>query len=259
VSQPPVLDRRGIPRSPVTFPQHRLGQQPGNAGRRFRAQALSRAEARAWLAEMGRGRRPRFVGIRDLAHGVVLYRAGLRLQESLDLFEEHVDLEAQLVHVLEGKGGVGRAVPIDGQANEILGQWITRRRELGLNGEHPLFCTLYQPRPGLAQWDSVAREKIKRAARLAGILRRVHPHALRHTFAKELGEEGASLDTIRRLLGHKRIAYTEVYMDHFFPAHLARFMHAREWDPPVSTHRRLASSRPAGRRRGGSGASSAGA
>jgi site-specific recombinase XerD len=222
------LDRRGYYRSPVTFPEHRLGKKPPNAGRKFPVETLSRDEARDLLAACGRG----YAGCRDRAAYVMMYRAGLRIAEVIALLPKDVDVRGGFVTVLHGKGDRRRTIPLDPQACAVVELWLARRRELGLGNRRPLFCTISQPTPGEPVWNSVLRKTLKRDAERAGITKRVHPHGLRHTFATELAEEGVPVHVIRRLLGHNSLDTTERYIRKLYPADLARFIHARAWEPP---------------------------
>jgi site-specific recombinase XerD len=55
---------------------------------------------------------------------------------------------------------------------------------------------------------------VKRLAVQAGIEKRVHPHGLRHTFAAELDAAGTPITVISKLLGHKNVPTTALYLDH---------------------------------------------
>lgn len=167
------VDRRGFYRSPVTFPERWQGQKPPNAGRKFPVETLTREEARALLAACGRG----YAGARDRAGVVLMYRAGLRIAELLALMVKDIDLGAGMVTVLHGKGDRRRTIPVDPQAMALVELWLERRRELGLNGRHPFFCTISQPNPGDPYWPSVVRKKLKHAGERAGITKRVHPQS----------------------------------------------------------------------------------
>lgn len=227
-SPAPVLDRRGYYRSPVTFPEHRLGRKPANAGRKFPVEVLTREEAATLIAACGRG----YAGARDRAGFTLMYRGGLRVAELLALFPKDVDVEGGMVTVLHGKGDRARTIPVDPQAMALVYLWLMRRRELGLTARHPFFCTISRPNPGAPYWDSVVRKKLKTAAAAAGIDKRVHPHALRHTYATELARENVPVHVIRRLLGHNSLDTTERYIAKLHPGDLAAVIHARTWDAP---------------------------
>ena len=212
-------------RSPVTQPGYRLGQKPPNAGNRYPAEILTADEVHRLLAACGRG----VSGVRDRALIVVLWRAGLRVNEALALRPKDVDLDRGTVRVLHGKGDRARTVGLDPTACAVLERWIERRRALGLTGTKPLFCVISAPTRGKALYSSCVREKLKRAAARAGIEKRVHPHGLRHTHAVELATEGVPMHVIRAQLGHSSLDTTARYIDHLAPGQVIRAMQVREW------------------------------
>lgn len=220
-------------RSYITRPGYRSGMAPLNKGIKLPPEPLTRHEVDALLAACGRGP----AGVRNRALIVVLWRAGLRLDESLSLLPKDVDLDVGSITVLHGKGDRRRVVGIDPQACAVIRDWIERRRELGLSRGAPLFCTFSaghagQP-AGRKLWPSYVRDLLKRLAARAGIEKRVHPHGLRHTHATELAREGAPIHYIRKQLGHSSLAITERYIDHLTPGEVLDWMRRREWGAPA--------------------------
>jgi site-specific recombinase XerD len=135
------------------------------------------------------------LGVRDRALVELVYSAGLRSREAVDLDLGDVDFEQELVHV-SGKGGKQRTVPL----GEEAGHWVARY--------------LHEARPQLARGAENALFLSIRGRRLdTSTLRRVlpHPHRLRHAFATHLLEGGADLRTIQELLGHSSLSTTQVY------------------------------------------------
>ena len=135
------------------------------------------------------------LGLRNRALGELVYSAGLRSREAVDLDLGDVDFEQELVHV-HGKGGKERAVPL----GEEAAYWLARY--------------LHEARPELARGADNALFLSARGRRLdTSTLRRLlpHPHRLRHAFATHLLEGGADLRTIQELLGHSSLSTTQIY------------------------------------------------
>jgi integrase/recombinase XerD len=151
--------------------------------------------------------------LRNRALLELLYAAGLRISESLNLDREDLSLDGAFVRVI-GKGNKERLVPV----GEIALEWLVRYLDdvrpawlARLSGEPsrggPLFLTSRGRRLGRqAAWTVV-----KRAARDAGLGDRVTPHTLRHSFASHLLEGGADLRIVQELLGHASISTTQLY------------------------------------------------
>src|SRR5262249_55231045 len=111
-----------------------------NKGRKFPAEPLTADEVKRLINACSR-RAP--TGIRNRALLVVLYRAGLRVSEALGLMPKDCNIEAGSLRVLKGKGQTARTVGLDAGAFLVLQLWLERRKQLGLDGRSPVFCTLH--------------------------------------------------------------------------------------------------------------------
>jgi site-specific recombinase XerD len=135
------------------------------------------------------------LALRNRALVELVYSAGLRSQEAVDLDLADVDFEQELVHV-RGKGGKERVVPLGEEAARLVAVYLREARpELARGAENALFLSV-------------------RGRRLdTSTLRRLlpHPHRLRHAFATHLLEGGADLRTIQELLGHSSLSTTQMY------------------------------------------------
>lgn len=166
-------------------------------------------------------------GVRNRALVILLWRAGLRVQETLDLRPKDLDPAAGTIRILEGKGRKARVVGMDPAAWAMVLQWLTVRSSLGVNGHHPVICTL----KGEAVSTAYVRQLLPRLARKAGIEKRVHAHGLRHTMAVELLQEGIDVGLISKQLGHSSIATTSIYLNHIAPRAVIEVMGKRTWGP----------------------------
>ena len=135
------------------------------------------------------------LAIRNRALVELVYSAGLRSQEAVDLDLADLDFEQEHVHV-RGKGGKERVVPLGEEASHRLSTYLREARpQLAGGAENALFLSV-------------------RGRRLdTSTLRRLlpHPHRLRHAFATHLLEGGADLRTIQELLGHSSLSTTQMY------------------------------------------------
>lgn len=183
---------------------------PGNAGKTYPAEVLTRDEVRRLIAACSR-RAP--TGIRNAALMATMYRTGLRVSEALALQPKDVDSKTGTVRVLRGKGAKARTVAIDAGALAMVDRWMQVRAKRRIKRSAPLFCTLR----GGGMKPEYVRAMMRRMASRADIERRVHPHQLRHCFAVELVEEGVALPIIQRLLGHSSLSTTATYLQGLRP------------------------------------------
>lgn len=163
-------------------------------------------------------------GLRNRALLVMGFRGGLRIAEALSLYPKDVNLKTGEVNIQHGKGDKQRLVFIDKQACEILRWWIDRRQALGFKQDQPLFCTIGRDKKGERRGGEMktayVRVLLPRLARKAGILKRVHYHALRHFFASALAAERTPLRGISGLLGHESLVTTQNYLKKVAPEEL---------------------------------------
>ncbi len=199
--------------------------EPANKGERYPAEILSPEEV-ARLFQACSGRAP--TGVRNRALITLLYRAGLRISEALDLKPKDIDRKAGTIRVLHGKGDKARTVGIDAASFASIERWMDRRKELRLTGRSRLFCTLQ----GKPIDSSYIRHMMKRLGSKAGIEKRVHAHGLRHSLAAELAAERKPMNVIQAQLGHGSLATTSRYLAHIRPQQLIDEMQARDaWEP----------------------------
>jgi integrase/recombinase XerC len=153
------------------------------------------------------------VGIRDRAVLEVLYGSGLRVSELCGLDLDDLDLAENHVTVM-GKGRKERRVPLSDPAARALGSYLEARAEFlkrsgesgGMADRHALLLNLRGTRLG----PRSVRRILDKYVRSEGA-RHVNPHALRHSFATHLLDNGADLRAVQELLGHESLATTQIY------------------------------------------------
>jgi site-specific recombinase XerD len=214
------VDRAGRRRSPATMPGFHAGRTPRNKGVRYPADPPRVEEVIAVMRAAGEnahGRR-----LRRLI--VVLWRAGLRIQEALALAESDLDRRRGALLVRRGKGGRRREVGMDAWGWEELQPWLELRVEIPVG---PLFCVINGPTCGRAWSSAAARTHLRRTAAGAGVRRRFAPHQLRHAHAVEMAREGVPLIVIQRQLGHSNLGITSIYLQGIDNAEIIETVHAR--------------------------------
>lgn len=139
---------------------------------------------------------------------LLLYGGGLRVSEACKLKWSDIDVSRRLLRVL-GKGGKERLVPLPAPVMDIL----TAARE---PDDRFIFGKT-------ALSTRTAYEWVRACGERAGLHQRLHPHALRHSYATHLLGGGANLRTLQELLGHESLRATEKYT-HLGIDQLARTM-----------------------------------
>ncbi|HVK61296.1 MAG TPA: tyrosine-type recombinase/integrase [Bdellovibrionales bacterium] len=143
----------------------------------------------------------------DYALILLLYGGGLRVSEACALEWKQVDFDRRIIRVL-GKGSKERIVAVAPQVLEAL-KALPREFRF-VFGRQKL-----DPRK--------AYEIVRSQGAKAGLLKPLHPHALRHSFATHLLSSGANLRTLQELLGHANLQATQRYT-HLSIDQLARTM-----------------------------------
>ncbi len=128
-------------------------------------------------------------GRRVRAMIVVLWRAGLRIQEALALADHDLDHRRGSILVRSGKAGRRREVGMDEWRWEQLRPWLSARAELPVGR---LFCIIDGTTRGRPWSGAAVRGEFRHLAAEAGVRRRFAPHQLRHAHALELAREGAA-------------------------------------------------------------------
>jgi integron integrase len=174
----------------------------------------------------------------------LLYGTGMRLMESLRLRIKDVDFDRHVIIVREAKGGKDRVVMLPRSLAPALRQqmfaaralWEADRQALrgGVETPHALEAKYPQvgntwawfwmfpsptysvdPRSGVERRHHLFEERlqraIKKAAPLAGIIKPVSVHTLRHSFATHLLQAGTDIRTVQELLGHSDVSTTMIY------------------------------------------------
>jgi len=150
-------------------------------------------------------------GIRDRAILETLYSCGIRVSELVGLTDGDIDFTLGILKVF-GKGRKERIVPIGEKALAAMRGYLPQRDRIiaGLppsGSKAPIFIN---HRGGRLTSRSVARILQKHILK-CGLLRKVSPHALRHSFATHLLDAGADLRAIQELLGHVSLSTTQRY------------------------------------------------
>lgn len=153
-------------------------------------------------------------GFRDRAILETLYSTGLRVSELVSLNRSQVDLQRK-EFMVRGKGRKPRIVFLSDAAAKAIAAYLKMRDDsfdpLFLNYRHSKKAediTLGEKR----RLSSVMVEYLVRNyARKAGIIKKVTPHVLRHSFATELLINGADIRSVQEMLGHSSITTTQIY------------------------------------------------
>jgi integrase/recombinase XerC len=153
---------------------------------------------------------------RDKAMFELFYSSGLRLSELTGLNLGDINPDDATVRVT-GKGAKTRIVPVGRYALAALEVWLVARQPLVAEGETAYFVN---DRGKRLSGRSV-QARLELWAMKQGLGRRVHPHALRHSFASHVLQSSGDLRAVQEMLGHASISTTQIYTQLDFQ-HLAK-------------------------------------
>ena len=140
---------------------------------------------------------------RDRMCMTMLYSCGLRIAEGCSLEIQEIDYGRMMVRVSNGKRGRDRDVPLAKRTGELLATYLRT-----MDADPWLF-------PAARKRTHVApgsiRETFRAVRQQLGILKKISPHTLRHSYGTHLFERGIDIRVIQHLLGHKSIETTKLY------------------------------------------------
>jgi len=153
------------------------------------------------------------LGIRDRALLETLYATGLRVAELVSLTTEQTAGASELRII--GKGSKERVALLGRPAQEAIARYVVEARPHLLAyrppDERPNEGRLFLNARGGPLTDRSARRVVHKHMLRACAQHGIGPHALRHTFATHLLENGADLRAVQELLGHASLATTQIY------------------------------------------------
>ena len=156
---------------------------------------------------------------RDRSILETLFSTGLRISELVGLNRERVNLDRGEFAVI-GKGGKQRLVFLSDRARQAIKDYTAARYDLdpALFVRHKKIGAESDDKPGRLSARQIQR-LIKLYAKKAGLLKKITPHTLRHSFATDLLMAGADLRSVQQLLGHSSVTTTQIYT-HITDQHL---------------------------------------
>ena len=132
-----------------------------------------------------------------------LYYTGMRISECCNLKMEDVDMKNRIIHVVNGKGGKDRPIPICNKLYDLFTDYITNWR---IDSE--LFFST--EKTGALAVSTVEHTVAKVREQLGW--KHITPHTFRHAFASSLVEKNVNLLKISKLLGHSSLRTTQIYI-----------------------------------------------
>lgn len=137
---------------------------------------------------------------------LLLYETGIRVSELTGLDDADVDFDAGQLKVT-GKRNKQRVVPFGEELAAAIRQYVQLRNEQVTGQSAALLQTEKGERMRRAQVYTIVRNKLS----MTTTLKKRSPHVLRHSFATAMLNNGAGLESVKKLLGHQSLETTEIY------------------------------------------------
>lgn len=147
-------------------------------------------------------------GLRDKAIIELMYAAGLRVSELVNLNVNDVNMDMGFLRCM-GKGSKERIIPLGRPAIMALGNYLKKTRSGFI--KDLLVSNAFVTQQGKKFTRQGIWKLIKFYTKQAGIKKNIKPHTLRHSFATHLLSNGADLRVVQELLGHSDITTTQIY------------------------------------------------
>lgn len=167
-------------------------------------QFLKESEMNRLLDDMEWGNS--FNNVRARTIIIVFYETGIRLSELIGLDDVSIDMETCEIKVT-GKGDKQRVVPFGSEMLSALKDYVAVRDSSVIRNCDAFFVT----DKGTRMRPDTVRAEVSRCLSAVSTLKKKSPHVLRHTFATAMLNNGAGIESVRKLLGHESASTTEIY------------------------------------------------
>jgi len=144
--------------------------------------------------------------VRARAILLLFYETGIRLAELVGLDDDDVDMAAMQLKVT-GKRDKQRIVPFGSELAEMLRKYMALRDQEADKQCRALFLDKHGNRIGRSQVQNLVKKHLSEVT----TLKKRSPHVLRHSFATAMLNNGAGLESVKKLLGHESLNTTEIY------------------------------------------------
>lgn len=155
--------------------------------------------------------------LRDKAILELLFSAGLRVSELVSLNRDDINFDRGEFSV-RGKGRKLRVAFLSDDAKKTLQEYFKKRKDIedalfiNLSCVETLHCNVSTREEKSKRLTSRSIQRIvQKYAKIAGIMKKVTPHTIRHSFATDLLFNGADIRSVQSMLGHSNIATTQIY------------------------------------------------